>query len=118
MINFLKNRNMEKIFKSFLLLSIFIIPFACTPSIVDEFVQSFGEQVVVGTDDKTPPEVSLVFYHPATGNKIILKSGDQPMKISIKKSDYFYVVGVAEDPQGVKEISVFPSTSIDCKSEG
>jgi len=84
--------------------------------ILDEFFGSFGDVVVVDPPDSSPPEVKLVFQDPTTGKQIELNPGDPEMEISIKNTDRFYVIAVAEDPQGVKELTVYPVSAEICKS--
>jgi hypothetical protein len=90
----------------------------CSPELLEEFLGTFGDTVVVDPPDSTPPIVSLIFFDPTSGKKVILKSGDPSKTIAIKKHDSFFVVAVAEDPQGVKKLTVYPSSSVDCESVG
>jgi hypothetical protein len=94
----------------------------CTPEmaqdVLEGFLGTFGDLVEVDPPDSTPPVVSLVFFDPTSGNKIVLKPGDSSKTISIKKSHRFFVVAVAEDLQGVKRLTVYPSSSVECEPVG
>jgi len=101
------------------LLVVLLFVSACTPEEVEEFlIALFGNPVVVDPPDDSAPVVSLIFFDPATGQKVTLKTGDPPTERTIQKSDHFFVLAVAEDPQGVRNVTVFPTGSIDCKPKG
>ncbi len=97
---------------------------ACTPETEKQFWkaldESFGPKVKVSVEppDLTPPVVSLEFVDPATQKKIVLKSGDPAMTVPIKKGDWLIVVVAAQDPQGVKAVTLYPSSHLDCEPVG
>jgi hypothetical protein len=84
--------------------------------IIDEIAKSFGDPVKVSESDSTPPSISLVFNDPSTGKKIVLKPTDAPITIPIKVLDRFYVVAIAEDQQGVKDVRIRGTLRKRCKS--
>ena len=104
---------------SMIFLAALIYSQACSPEmseeILDEFLGTFGDLVEVDITDATPPAVSLVFIDPASGNKVVLKPGEPSKTMSIKKHDRFFVMAVAEDPQGVKKLTIYPSSNVECE---
>ena len=89
---------------------------ACTQEDTSKFIDAFakvcgGESVVVGTSDSTAPSVWLSFPDPATGKTVLLKSGGANMRIPVKVSHAVPIWAFAEDPEGVQQIIVVPTTS-------
>lgn len=70
--------------------------------IIDEIASTFGEPVEVSETDTSPPAISLEFNHPTSGQRVLLRPGDQPMIIIINPQNRFFVV--ADDPEGVKDV--------------
>jgi hypothetical protein len=83
--------------------------------LVTQVLSTFGDPVECTESDSTPPSTELVFSHPVTGKTIRLKSGDTDMTIPIKPTDRFFVMAVAEDPEGVKEIKIYPPSGLECE---
>lgn len=81
-----------------------------------EFFATFGDAVECPTSDVTPPAVKLVFEHPASGQQVTLGSGHADLTIPIRTTDRFFVVAVAEDPEGVSKLSIFGPSAPTCKS--
>ena len=82
----------------------------CSPEIsdalIDGFLSSFGESVIVIENDKTSPSVEL--HIPDLGEGVIvLNENSSPVTINLESTDpFFFLIGSAEDPQGVKEVTV------------
>lgn len=100
-------------FTSLLLASLAL---GCTRELVSESLESFGNPVECSDTDSTPPSAELVFPHPITGKTIRLKAGDPNMTIPINPTDRFFVTALAEDPEGVKKITIFSPSRPECES--
>src|ERR1051326_5731596 len=85
-------------------------------SFVEQFARSFGDSVTIARGDKTPPDVTL--HVPSGDGEIVLHVSGAPATVPIKASDAFYVVAVAEDPEGVKSVGLSASQSILCTKDG
>jgi hypothetical protein len=85
--------------------------------LLDSFLGTFGEPVTVPQADRSPPQASLIFNHPRTGKRTVVKPGDAPLSVSLKTTDRFFVIAAADDPQGVKDIRVIGSMEKRCTSE-
>lgn len=79
--------------------------------------QSLGQPVTVEPLDSTPPTVELRIPDLST----TVHSGDQPRTFhvnDIKSVGLFFAMGFAQDPQGVKSISVLSEYTQDCTFNG
>lgn len=84
-------------------------------SILDSFVKSFGSSVVIPSSDNTPPAVSLTVPDPQKGN-VVLVPGAAGYSRVMSKDEQLFIVGAAEDPQGVKFIEIFGEARVQCES--
>ncbi len=85
--------------------------------ILDGFVASFGETVPGDPTDTSSPEVTLTFPDHTDGRgEIVLREGDPPrtVRVSDLRLTFFFVIGSAEDSQGVKSICLQPSETYTC----
>ena len=96
-------------------------PAACTPAIadtvLDAFAGSFGETVTVAEYDATPPTVTLEIPDLGSG-PIVVGEGGASVTIDLELGQVFFVLGVAEDPEGVKSVGFFGSSTRFCHSPG
>lgn len=93
----------------------------CTPGIatglVEDFANTFGDSVTIPDSDQTPPSVRLVFDRPGSGT-VELVPGDAPVTVTLEAGERFFVVGSAEDPEGVKQVSLVGEAQVNCTSDG
>ena len=110
----------KKFMALFAVLAVLLLGAGCSKgvsdSILEGFLDSFGDVVTYPDSDTTPPSVFLVFDHPGTGKQVTLKPGDPDMTVHIKPSDRFFVVAVAEDPDGVKDIKIWGGYVKECEA--
>lgn len=85
--------------------------------LLDQFAASFGDVVTVPQADSTPPSVSLTISDRGSG-KIVLTSASAPLRISLDRSDSFFVIAAAEDPEGVKEVGFVGGSRVQCTRDG
>jgi len=71
-----------------------------------DLTESFGDSVTISGSDSSRPAVQLEFDDPVTGNPVILHRGSTPLDIAMTPGDRFFALGVAQDPQGVKDNQV------------
>lgn len=84
---------------------------------LDAFAGSFGETVTVTESDSTPPTVTLEIPDLGSG-PIVIGPGDPPVTLNLSLGQNFYVVGVAEDPEGVQSVGFSGSSTTQCESGG
>jgi len=82
-------------------------------SLVDQFAQSFGQPVVVTGNDTSPPAPTLEIPDYGYGAQV-LHPGDAALSLPIRMTDRFFVVGAAEDPEGVKGVRIEGEAELDC----
>lgn len=82
---------------------------------LDAFAGSFGETVTVTDSDSTPPAVTLEIPDIGSG-PIVIGPGDPPVTLNLSLGQSFFVVGVAEDPEGVQSVGFSGSSRRECSS--
>jgi len=92
----------------------------CSKNQIDQFIgqfaNTFGKNITIAPGDRTPPVVTLVV--PYNNSQVTLSATGQPMTFLIHKGDEFYVVAIAEDPEGVKTVGVTTSQFVRCSKDG
>jgi hypothetical protein len=94
----------------------------CFPSILEQFRDSFGEVVPVNPNDSTPPEITMTLpnlYNPYGIGQIVLGIGDPPLTIPVSDIEFNLnpiIVAEAHDPEGVRQICLFPGGGSTCCS--
>jgi len=80
---------------------------------LDQFAKSFGNSVTIPQSDTTPPTVKLIIPDRGSGQVIVTTNSGNTF--SIKKDETFFVVAMAEDPEGVQELRIRSTTSTTCR---
>lgn len=73
-----------------------------------------GQQVTVKASDQTPPSGITLETQGRTGGEVTLGLGAPPVAISIGRGDSFVLRAVAEDSDGIKEVSILGTTEKTC----
>lgn len=93
----------------------------CTPKQANDFVDQslqafYGQVVTVPRRDTTPPIATLKIPDLGSGAKTLV-TGQSDITIPITpKQSPFFVIGVADDPEGVKEVDLFGGGNINCNN--
>lgn len=74
-----------------------------------------GQQVTVKTSDQTPPSGITIETQGRAGGDITLGRGAPPLAINIGRGDSFFLRAVAEDSEGIKEVSILGTTEKVCE---
>jgi hypothetical protein len=73
-----------------------------------------GQQVTVKVSDQTPPSSIILETQGRTGGEVTVGLGDPPLAISIGRGDSLVLRAVAEDSDGIKEVSILGTTEKTC----
>src|SRR5258708_18603643 len=93
----------------------------CGPKQANDFIDQalpafYGQVVTAPQNDPTPPVATLKIPDLGAGAKtLVTGQSDVTIPITSKQSPYF-VLAVADDPQGVKEVDLFGGGSIRCNN--
>ena len=82
---------------------------------LDQFAATFGSLVPISPGDRTPPTVTLTIPNEGSG-QIVLGGSSASATIAMSNSAGFFIVAVAEDPEGVKQVGFSGSSFLNCKS--
>jgi len=79
--------------------------------LLDEF---YGDPVRYPKADTTPPKVSLIIPDRGSGRTVLTESS-APVTLTLKKDETFFLIAVAEDPEGVQWIRFRGGVSERCR---
>jgi hypothetical protein len=75
-----------------------------------------GSAVVVPPTDKTPPRVDLTSM--GAGESITVNASTGPRSLVLDAGDVLFILAKAEDPEGVRRVTIHGELTTDCAKDG